>query len=406
MRKNNNLSDSNQHIWTEEETKILCEMYKNKKTPEEVIQKLPQLKLGSIKMKYSNCLYLEKGDVNGALNNISKIHEKIWNELNNTKVKESKKDNIPKIKKQEIWEHYIGIDTGRTKCLCCNLNDITQFNFVNGHIIAKSKGGNMSKENLCPICSGCNSSMGDENMIEFMNRLKYDTSRLKIKVKIPEVKEEAKIIIKYKMRNNQYGKHNNVFDTIRYTGKIICPWGHWKHTNKLFEEGKFRNEKFSNIFINDIKENDLVCMFDRDYDYALILKILSEPITEIVKEMKILRNNKCNHKPIINDCKNCCDSIELIFTDKYFEENPEKFFKYLNEDYQFENIYAIIRRIEIIGRINNSCDFYKLGRIQNSICRANEEILEKYIYEDINMENDIELLNINETNIPEYINLN
>ena len=65
---------------------------------------------------------------------------------------------------------------------------------------------------------------------QFMNRLKYDTSRLKIKEEI-EDEEEKKIIIKCKMRNNQYAKHFNVFDTIRYTNKIVCPWGHWKDTN-------------------------------------------------------------------------------------------------------------------------------------------------------------------------------
>jgi len=47
-------------------------------------------------------------------------------------LKDSVKDNIPKIKKQEIWKYYIGIDIGRTKCLCCNLNDINQFSFHNG----------------------------------------------------------------------------------------------------------------------------------------------------------------------------------------------------------------------------------------------------------------------------------
>ena len=59
---------------------------------------------------------------------------------------------VPKIKKQEIWSKYIGIDKGREKCLCCNLNDITQFEFHSGHIIPKSKGGDCSIDNLRPIC--------------------------------------------------------------------------------------------------------------------------------------------------------------------------------------------------------------------------------------------------------------
>jgi hypothetical protein len=73
------------HDWTEEETRIICEMYKNNKTIDETKEKLPQLKLTSIKMKYSNCIYLDKGEIKGSLKGVSKMHEKIWNELNETK---------------------------------------------------------------------------------------------------------------------------------------------------------------------------------------------------------------------------------------------------------------------------------------------------------------------------------
>jgi len=363
------------HEWTSNETKVICEMYLNNKTAEEIKGKLPNLKLSSIKMKLSNCIYLDKGNVNGSLSGVSKMHELIWKELHN-----KKKINIPKIKKQEIWENYIGISIGETKCMCCSLNNINAFNFHNGHIIAKSKGGDMSKENLRPICSQCNLSMGNENMIDFMKRLKYDTSKLKIK-------EKNKILIKCKIRNNQWGKTENVFETIKYTKKIISPWGHWKNTNKLFEEGKFNNEKFSNIFINDLKINDYICMFDRKYDYALVLKVTSNPIAEKLKEIIILRNNKCHHKPMINDCKNCSDSVELVFSDKYFEENNLIFKKYLNEDYNFENMYAIYRNIEIVGIINDKCEFYKNGKVfQSSICRQSIEIFEDDIIQNKEIE--------------------
>ena len=354
------------HEWTSNETKIICEMYLDNKTAEEIKGKLPKLKLSSIKMKLSNCIYLDKGDVNGSLSGVSKMHELIWKELHN--------------KKQEIWKHYIGISIGETKCMCCSLNNINTFNFHNGRIIAKSKGGDMSKENLRPICLQCNLSMGNENMIDFMKRLKYDTSKLGLK-------EKNKILIKCKMRNNQWRKAENVFETIKYTKKIISPWGHCKNTNKLFEEGKFNNEKFSNIFINDLNINDYICMFDRKYDYALILKITSNPIAEKIKEIIILRNNKCVHKPTISDCKNCSDSIELVFTDKYFEENNKIFKKYLNEDYNFENMYAIYRNIEIVGIINDKCEFYRKGKIfQNSISRQNIEIFEEDMIKDKEIE--------------------
>ena len=129
----------------------------------------------------------------------------------------------------------------------------------------------MSKENLRPICSQCNLSTNNENMIDFMKRLKYDISKLQITN--VEILEETKIRIKCILRNNQYGKSINVYDTIVHTNKIVCPWGHTKETNKLFEEGKFNNMKYSNIFINNLDIDDNILMFDRLYKYALVLKV-------------------------------------------------------------------------------------------------------------------------------------
>ena len=90
-------------------------------------------------------------------------------------------ENVPKIHKSLVWNEYIGLDIGRTKCLCCNMNDINILNFHMGHVIAKSKGGSMRVENMRPICSQCNLSMRNENMIDFMKRLEYDMKRITIK---------------------------------------------------------------------------------------------------------------------------------------------------------------------------------------------------------------------------------
>jgi len=89
-------------------------------------------------------------------------------------------ENVPKIHKSLVWNEYIGLDVGRTKCLCCNMNDINMLNFHMGHVIAKSKGGSMKVENMRPICSQCNLSMRNENMIDFMKRLEYDMKRVTI----------------------------------------------------------------------------------------------------------------------------------------------------------------------------------------------------------------------------------
>ena len=73
-----------------------------------------------------------------------------------------------------VWNTYIGEDIGKTKCMICNINDITQMNFHCGHVVAEAKGGKTTLNNLRPICSTCNLSMRTMNMFEF--RMKYFAS--------------------------------------------------------------------------------------------------------------------------------------------------------------------------------------------------------------------------------------
>ena len=379
------------------------------------------------------------------------------------------KFNIPKIKKQEIWHHYIGEEIGKTKCLCCSINDITQFEFHCGHIVAKSCGGDLSLENLRPICSKCNLSMGNENMIEFMQRLKYNTSKILNKDVLanqelkPELKLELKpkpkqnhiwsesddldiylcyrfpnkynletmsnkleiplnsvkmkisnykylesntglglsncskqsidiynkyknccleqilnlpLDIKFVLRQNQWGVSKNVYDTIKQTKKLICPWAHTKKICELFLQSKWNDKKFSKIFINDIIINDYVLVVDRDYKTGLVVKIISEAKTESIDDIIILRqNNLCSHIPIIegHECELCHSSMIGVFTKKYFKENVDEFLVYLNEDYHFEKMHSIIRDIEIIGEIPNINAIYqKYKCLQGSICSVKD----------------------------------
>lgn len=66
--------------------------------------------------------------------------------------------------RMEVWHNTFGIDTGSAKCPYCKINSINSFNFECGHITAKAKGGKLIVENLKPICSTCNKSMGTNVM--------------------------------------------------------------------------------------------------------------------------------------------------------------------------------------------------------------------------------------------------
>ena len=103
--------------------------------------------------------------------NLQKIFSKIPTEIL-SQIKDLTQNKQPKMKISKalrcaVWTKYIGKDIGTTKCLCCNIKEITCFDFECGHIVAESKGGPTNIENLRPICSTCNNSMGTTNMNEF-----------------------------------------------------------------------------------------------------------------------------------------------------------------------------------------------------------------------------------------------
>jgi 5-methylcytosine-specific restriction endonuclease McrA len=79
-----------------------------------------------------------------------------------------KKQSIPKNVRVIVWNHYIGEDIIKHKCLCCKKVTISNTNFDVGHVLSEKNCGTHEINNLRPICFACNHSMGSENMIEFV----------------------------------------------------------------------------------------------------------------------------------------------------------------------------------------------------------------------------------------------
>lgn len=79
-----------------------------------------------------------------------------------------KKQSIPKNVRAIVWNHYIGEDIIKHKCLCCKKVTITNTSFEVGHVLSEKNGGTHEINNLRPICFACNHSMGTENMIDFV----------------------------------------------------------------------------------------------------------------------------------------------------------------------------------------------------------------------------------------------
>lgn len=81
-----------------------------------------------------------------------------------------KKQAIPKNIRTIIWNHYIGEDIIKHKCLCCKKVTIQITGFDVGHVLSEKNGGTHEINNLRPICGACNHSMGTENMIDFVKK--------------------------------------------------------------------------------------------------------------------------------------------------------------------------------------------------------------------------------------------
>lgn len=66
-----------------------------------------------------------------------------------------------------VWNVHMGISNLEAKCFSCRAEKVDARNFQCGHVIAESKGGDMTIKNLRPICQPCNASMGTQSMNEF-----------------------------------------------------------------------------------------------------------------------------------------------------------------------------------------------------------------------------------------------
>ena len=80
---------------------------------------------------------------------------------------------LPSCVRDSVWNHYIGEDINKHRCLCCKKVLITNRKFEVGHVISVKDGGTDEINNLRPICSPCNHSMGSKNMIEFVKTYGY-----------------------------------------------------------------------------------------------------------------------------------------------------------------------------------------------------------------------------------------
>jgi len=83
------------------------------------------------------------------------------------------KAHIPKKVRTDVWNTFIGPHIPIHKCLCCLKTTICMTDFQVGHVLSENDGGNLSIDNLRPICASCNISMGTTNMKDYVVKYGY-----------------------------------------------------------------------------------------------------------------------------------------------------------------------------------------------------------------------------------------
>lgn len=98
----------------------------------------------------------------------SKQHLKVVEDKKNSSEEkhQKKRKAIPKAVRTTLWNIHFSEDKAKGNCKVCD-GEIKISNFEAGHIIASASGGTDNLDNLLPLCSLCNKSMGTENLLDF-----------------------------------------------------------------------------------------------------------------------------------------------------------------------------------------------------------------------------------------------
>jgi 5-methylcytosine-specific restriction endonuclease McrA len=95
------------------------------------------------------------------------------------KIYKTKKKTIPKAIREQLWvRNFDKVYEHKCYVNWCE-NMITVFDFHVGHDKPESKGGTLSLDNLKPLCSRCNHSMGNQFTISEWNKMMSPPSQKK-----------------------------------------------------------------------------------------------------------------------------------------------------------------------------------------------------------------------------------
>ena len=164
--------------------KVEEEMSKMKKTSYEEEGKIEE-EDDKVSHKSDRCSYCDVCDKQMSDNTSlkkhlqSKQHLKVVDEMEKqSKELTKKRKAIPKAVRTTLWNIHFSEDKAKGNCKVCD-GEIKISNFEAGHVIASASGGTDNLDNLLPLCSLCNKSMGTENLLDFKTKYFSKTTKSK-----------------------------------------------------------------------------------------------------------------------------------------------------------------------------------------------------------------------------------
>lgn len=104
---------------------------------------------------------------------------------------------LPKTLRNKVWDTYIGKEKGIGACFVCG-RELDSKYFECGHVTSVKDGGDNTLQNLRPICSLCNKSMGTMDLYEFKKIMfpgTFETDGVEGPFDVPEKIEDDFVII-------------------------------------------------------------------------------------------------------------------------------------------------------------------------------------------------------------------
>jgi hypothetical protein len=202
------------------------------------------------------------------------------------------KEKIPVAVRNGVWYKYIG-GLYYSTCFCCNFEPITKSNYECGHIVSEKNGGKVHLNNLRPICSACNKSIGTRNMEHFMEQYGFEKNKNWYGINKKKVNNNIKkkytstdsheISVEIESDENisdEINPDENIFDEINYDKNI---------SDEIHSDENISDENILDEINSDEINSD-------EIDSDPIEKIKSKLLIDNTHSNKINNKNRCKHK--------------------------------------------------------------------------------------------------------------